>query len=159
GVAVISLDLASTATCPRVRPLAVAQALTRCSAPRPVARRATGSPSEKSGPVGRSCCVRCAGPRKYLPYGRGHDQRYQRYRRPPPPSHGRRRRCAGRIVLPLPAAAAADGPAAPGPPPPGARRSLRPAARGLHRPGPAAARVPRQARDAVLPLAAAANGP
>ena len=39
GMAVISLDLPSTATCPRVRCCRVAQALTRCSGPRPAARR------------------------------------------------------------------------------------------------------------------------
>jgi hypothetical protein len=38
GIAVISLDLASVATWPSTRPLAVAQALTRCSASLPVRR-------------------------------------------------------------------------------------------------------------------------
>ena len=38
GIAVISFDLSSTATCPSTSPLASAQALTRCSAALPFAR-------------------------------------------------------------------------------------------------------------------------
>ena len=40
GMAVISLDLASVATCPKVRRFSTAQALTTCRAERPTVRRA-----------------------------------------------------------------------------------------------------------------------
>src|SRR5207249_10462401 len=54
--------------------------------------------------------------------------------------------------------AAADGPSAPRPPPARARRSVRRAPGRLHRPDPTTAGVPGQAGDAVLPVAAAADG-
>ena len=38
GMAVISLDFASTATCPKVSRVSLAQALTRCKGERPAAR-------------------------------------------------------------------------------------------------------------------------